>query len=63
MKKRTKLYIMFVLSILSTLFVPLFVKWYEAQTGVYPLPFILVLLLGGIINLSAIFIDDSEGEL
>jgi hypothetical protein len=54
---------MFVLSILSTLFVPLFVKWYEAQTGVYPLPFILVLLLGGIINLSAIFIDDSEGEL
>jgi lipid-A-disaccharide synthase-like uncharacterized protein len=54
---------MFVLSILSTLFVPLFLKWYEAQTGVYPLPFIFVLVIGGIINLFAIFTDDFKGGI
>jgi len=49
---------MFALSILSTLVVPIFAKWYQAKTGIYPLPFIFVLLIGGLVSLVAIATDN-----
>ena len=47
MKKETKLYIMFICTLISTLLVPIFTQWYEQQTGKYPIGFIFVLVLGG----------------
>lgn len=58
MSKNKKLFIMFALSILSTLVVPIFAKWYQAKTGIYPLPFIFVLLIGGLVSLVAIATDN-----
>ncbi len=47
MKKETKLYIMFICTLISALLVPIFTQWYEQQTGQYPIGFLFVLILGG----------------
>jgi len=47
MKKETKLYIMFICTLISALLVPIFTQWYQQQTGQYPIGFLFVLGLGG----------------
>ncbi len=58
MKKKTRLYIMFVLTLISALIVPVFTQWYEKQTGIFPFGFYFVLIIGGFIAYLAAFSDD-----
>jgi hypothetical protein len=58
MKKETKLYIMFICTLISTLLVPIFTQWYEQQTGRYPIGFIFALALGGFMLYIAAFTNN-----
>ena len=50
MSKATKLYIMFGLTLISSLVVPIFTQWYESQTGVFPYGFYFILVIGGFLS-------------
>ncbi len=58
MKKETKLYIMFICTLISALLVPIFIQWYQQQTGQYPIAFIFVLVLGGAAAYMAAFTNN-----
>jgi uncharacterized membrane protein len=58
MKKETKLYIMFICTLISALLVPIFTQWYEQQTGKSPMAFMFVLILGGFLLYIAAFTNN-----
>ena len=55
MKKETKLYIMFICTLISALLVPIFTQWYEQQTGKFPIAFCALLAIGGTVAYMAAF--------
>ena len=54
MSKQKKLYIMFICTLVSALLVPIFTQWYEQQTGIFPIGFYIVLVVGGFMSYFAI---------
>jgi hypothetical protein len=54
MKKATKLAIAFAISIVGSLLIPIFTQWYEKQTGITPIGFYLVYVMGSFISIMAI---------
>lgn len=58
MKKETKLYIMFICTLISALLVPIFTQWYQQQTGKFPFAFCVILLIGGFIIYMAAFTNN-----
>lgn len=58
MSKKTKIYITFTAAVLASLLVPVFVQWYEQQTGKYPFTFCFVLAIGGFVSFFAAFTND-----
>jgi hypothetical protein len=58
MKKETKLYIMFICTLISTLLVPIFTQWYEQQTGIWPGGFYFLLCIGGFMAYFAVFTNN-----
>jgi len=58
MKKSTKLYIMFAFTVVMSLLIPMFTKWYEAKIGVYPTGFVFIIIIGGYISYLATFTDN-----
>ena len=58
MSKPKKLYIMFICTLISALLVPILTQWYEQQTGVRPVGFYFVLIIGGAISYLAVFTDN-----
>ncbi len=60
MSKKTKLYIMFALAVVNTLVTPLLARWYEAHTGIYPVPTYFVLWIGWGVILISIITDDFD---
>ncbi len=58
MKKETKLYIMFICTLISALLVPIFTQWYEQQTGTFPISFCVILTFGGFFIYMAAFTNN-----
>ena len=58
MNKPKKLYIMFVLTLISSLIIPIFTQWYEQKTGIFPVAFYLILIIGGFISYLAAFTNN-----
>ena len=58
MSKQTKLYIMFICTLISCLLVPIFTQWYEQKTGIFPTGFYFILIIGGFISYLAVFTDN-----
>jgi hypothetical protein len=54
MNKTTKLIIAFVMATISALLIPIFTQWYYQQTGIYPIGFWFVWILGGIFSIIGI---------
>jgi hypothetical protein len=54
MKKTTKLAIVFVISIIGSLLIPIFTQWYEQQTGMTPIGFYFVYGIGSVFSIFAI---------
>jgi hypothetical protein len=54
MNKTTKLIIAFVMATISALFIPIFTQWYYQQTGIYPIGFWFVWILGGFVSMIGI---------
>lgn len=54
MSKQKKLYIMFICTLISALLVPIFTQWYEQKTGIFPIGFYLVLIVGGFMSYFAV---------
>lgn len=61
MSKKAKLYIAFILASISALFIPIFAQWYYQKTGMYPIGFIFVWVVGGFISIIAIATDNFDG--
>ena len=62
MSKPKKLYIMFVLTLISSLIIPLFTQWYEHKTGIFPSGFYFILIIGGFISYLAAFTDNFKNR-
>lgn len=58
MSKQAKLIIASLLALISSLIVPIFTQWYYQQTGMYPVGFWFVYILGGFISIMAIVTDN-----
>jgi hypothetical protein len=58
MSKATKLYIMFALTLISSLLTPIFAQWYQEQTGTFPIVFCFSLFAGGFVSFAAIITDN-----
>jgi len=58
MKKETKIYIMFICTLISALLLPIFTQWYEEQTGIWPGGFCFLLCIGGIMAYFAVFTNN-----
>jgi hypothetical protein len=54
MNKMTKFAIVFAVSIVGSLLIPIFTQWYEQQTGMNPIGFYFVYVLGSFISIVAI---------
>jgi uncharacterized membrane protein len=54
MKKTTKLAIAFAISIIGSLLIPIFTQWYEQQTGMIPIGFYFVYVMGSLFSIFAI---------
>lgn len=54
MNKTTKLIIAFIISILGSLILPVFTQWYTQQTGIVPIGFYIVYVLGSFVSIFSI---------
>jgi len=54
MKKTTKLAIALAISIIGSLMIPIFTQWYEQQTGITPIGFYFVYVMGSFFSIIAI---------
>ena len=54
MNKMTKLAIAFAVSIVGSLLIPIFTQWYEQQTGLYPIGFYFVYVIGSFMSIISI---------
>ena len=61
MEKKTKLIIAFIASMLGSLLLPVFTQWYTQQTGISPIGFYIVYVVGSIISLIGIATDGFKG--
>jgi uncharacterized membrane protein len=58
MKITTKLAIAFAISIIGSLLIPIFTQWYEQQTGITPIVFYFVYVMGSLFSIFAIATDN-----
>ena len=58
MSKQAKLIIASLLALISSLIIPIFTQWYFQQTGMYPIGFWFIYILGGIVSIIAIATDN-----
>lgn len=58
MNKTTKLIIAFIISILGSLIIPVFTQWYTQQTGIAPIGFYIVYVLGSFVSIFSIATDN-----
>jgi uncharacterized membrane protein len=54
MKITTKLAIAFAISIIGSLLIPIFTQWYEQQTGMTPIGFYFVYVMGSFFSIFTI---------
>lgn len=49
---------MFIFTLISALLLPIFTQWYEQQTGIFPIGFYMVLIVGGFISYVAVITNN-----
>jgi hypothetical protein len=54
MSKTTKLVIAFIMSLIGSLMMPIFTQWYYQSTGIDPIGFWFVYVIGSFISIMAI---------
>lgn len=54
MSKQKKLILMYIGTLILSLFTPIFCIWYEQQTGMFPIAFIILEVIGGMIAYIAV---------
>lgn len=58
MKRKTKLIIAFIISIICSLLLPVFTQWYEQVTGITPIAFWFIYTVGSFIGIISIATND-----
>lgn len=58
MKRKTKLIIAFIISIICSLLLPIFTQWYEQVTGITPVVFWFIYVVGSLVSILAIATND-----